>query len=59
MGLIPGTIVKILSNNGRMKILVRDTEVALGHDMAAKIMAIPSCGCQKRHRHRHSFNKIS
>lgn len=46
MGIIPGTIVTVLSNNGRMKIRVRETELAIGHEMAAKIMALPACNCR-------------
>ncbi|WP_415718017.1 FeoA family protein [Maridesulfovibrio sp.] len=47
MGIIPGTIVEILSSNGRMNIRVRGSQFAIGHEMALKILAIPVCDCNK------------
>ncbi|WP_291329902.1 ferrous iron transport protein A [Desulfovibrio sp. UCD-KL4C] len=45
MGIIPGTIINVLSNCGRMTIRIRSSEYALGKEMAKKIFAIPICGC--------------
>ncbi|ACS80230.1 FeoA family protein [Maridesulfovibrio salexigens DSM 2638] len=47
MGIIPGTVVDIVSNNGRMNIRVRNSQYAIGCEMAKKIMAIPVCDCNK------------
>ncbi|WP_319779517.1 FeoA family protein [Maridesulfovibrio sp.] len=47
MGIIPGTIVNVISNNGRMNIRVRSSQFALGCEMAKKILAIPVCDCDK------------
>ncbi|WP_319760275.1 FeoA family protein [Maridesulfovibrio sp.] len=47
MGIIPGTIVDIISSNGRMNIRVRRSQFALGHEMTKKILAIPVCDCDK------------
>ncbi|WP_419779877.1 FeoA family protein [Maridesulfovibrio sp.] len=47
MGIIPGTIVDVISNNGRMNIRVRGSQFAIGREMAQKILAIPVCDCNK------------
>ncbi|OEU69143.1 MAG: FeoA family protein [Desulfovibrio sp. S3730MH75] len=45
MGIIPGTIINVLSNSGRMTIKIRSSQYALGQEMANKILAIPICRC--------------
>ncbi|TIH13365.1 ferrous iron transport protein A [Marinifilum sp. JC120] len=47
MGIIPGTIVDIISGHGRMNVRVRSSQFAIGREMANKIMAIPVCDCNK------------
>lgn len=41
LGIIPGTIINVLSSCGRMTIQVRSSQFAIGCEMANKIMAIP------------------
>ncbi|WP_320170070.1 FeoA domain-containing protein [Maridesulfovibrio sp.] len=45
LGIIPGTIITVLSSCGRMTIRVRSSQFAIGCEMAAKIMAIPVRDC--------------
>lgn len=47
MGIIPGTIVNIINGNGPMNVRVRNSQFAIGREMANKIMVIPVCDCNK------------
>lgn len=47
MGIIPGTVIDIINSNGRMNVRVRNSQYAIGSELATKVMAVPVSDCNK------------